>query len=272
MKMFYQVEGILLKKEDLGEHDERLEFLTDAAGLLSLKARGSKHLRSKLAPWLKIFSVNELLVVSTRHSRLDLLIALEPVWQGERLYQAFGRLGAAYYCSELVEKVLWPLRAGPWWQAPEQAADASSYFHLLKRSLVWLEKTDESSLQKKLAAVLTWFELKVLELAGFGLSFEHCSACGQALPASGFVFFNERGGGILCWQCGRQRHGSTLLPAQEVAALGRLSLEKAPRFKGNTLRTLRQLLPKFLEYILGQEIHAKQYLALPSKGWGFSVL
>ncbi len=253
-----------MEKETMGEYDERLLFLTEAAGQLTLKTRGSKHVKSKLSPWLKLFSINELVVVPARRGTIDLLISVDPLHSWEQLYRQERRLLAAHYLSELVQKASWPVGYLEWWQAPEAADNVYPFFSLLKGILRWLENTSDKALARKLPLVLSLFEIKVLKILGFGFATDQCPVCGRSFAAGNFAFFDEYGSGVLCGRCGRERKGSRLIPMESVRLLHQLyksdnggNFADFSQFSEKSIRHIRQVLPRFIEYVQEQEIHSK---------------
>lgn len=253
-----------MDKADWGEYDQRLDFLTDSAGRLALKTRGSKHLKSKLAPWLQLFSINQLLVVPARRGTLDLLIGVEPVFQWSRLYQEEKRLKTAFYLAELIEKSTWSLP--PWWAVPDQPQIAYPFFTLLKNGLNWLEQATENSINKRLELFLCLFELKILDLLGFGFDPATCPVCAEKIKKDNFAFFDQQSGGILCANCGRTRRAARLIPFsvvlafQKLISAGRGEPGDFQDMAQSTQNLLRQLIPDFLEYNLEQKIHSRNQL------------
>jgi DNA repair protein RecO (recombination protein O) len=265
--MSYRVGGILLEKNPWGEYGETCKFLTPV-GQLRLRTRGTKHLKSKLAPWLKLFSESELLVIPARNGASDLLIGLEPLGVRIRLYSSAVRLAAAFYLGQLLEKATWPFNntSRQWQRNLEDQESSLDLFQLLSEGLAWLDKVPKADFIPNFLFFLTQFELKILQALGYGLQPRLCPACGNPHLQGSLVFFDMRQGGFLCSKCSQRQPGFILVPFEAVRllqiledlALGKFS--KKIQASRPALKILRQIVPQFLEKTLGQEIYSRDYL------------
>lgn len=100
----YSVEGIVIKRANLGEADKLVTLFTKTRGKLTLVARGVRKLTSRRAGSLELFNHIKVAVASGR-GELDTLtevqtLATFPAWR-----RSLGRITLAYQLAEAVDKL-----------------------------------------------------------------------------------------------------------------------------------------------------------------------
>lgn len=91
------------------------------------------------------------------------------------------------------------------------------------------------------------FEIKLLNLTGYGLNFENCCVCGKKISSSNYIDFSYGGG--VCSECNKQR-GMTLtnMAYNVLKILSKFPLEKVHRInvKEDTKKQLHKILLGFI--------------------------
>ncbi len=108
------------------------------------------------------------------------------------------------------------------------------------------------------------FQLKLLQLAGYGLSFEACQACGKRGPDLHQAVFLPGPGMIRCRECANGQSGIALSPGalQSLRQANRMELRQAVRlrFTSGTRAEIETLLEKFRLQVLGRELGSARVL------------
>jgi DNA repair protein RecO (recombination protein O) len=105
--VLYKTQGIIIKTSNSGEVDRLITIYTKEFGKLLLKAKSVRKNQAKLKGHLELFLYSHLIVAPGRG--LDIITGAETIEGFSRLRKNLPSLAAAYYLSELVDKLV----AGP---------------------------------------------------------------------------------------------------------------------------------------------------------------
>jgi DNA repair protein RecO (recombination protein O) len=114
---------------------------------------------------------------------------------------------------------------------------------------------------------LTYYELKLLHLAGYRPALDVCQRCGQARSQAqlGQWHFSPADGGVLCDSCSQLRRES--LPLGHLAANMLSTLQTDFHDLGNrvllpasVIREMRAVLLRFIQYQMDREIKSAAFL------------
>jgi DNA repair protein RecO (recombination protein O) len=239
-------EAIILQCKPTGESDLVVDFICPAQGRLKGIAKGAKKSRKRFIHCLDPLS----------RSRLELFEKPSNVWvridSGELIepYNGirgdFRKWGLAAFACELVQGLV-----------PFKDPNRQTYALLGDT----LEILDGSKGNPELGAL---FQLKLLQLAGYGLSFEACQACGKKGPALGKAVFSPGSGRLQCRECAAGQPG-ILLSAGTLQCLrqaGRMELRTALRlrFTAGAREEIETLLEQFRLQVLGRELGSVRVL------------
>lgn len=220
----YKVEGIVLKARDFGEADRILTILDRDLGKLEGVAKGARRPKSRLGGPCQPFSHNQFLLWQGRS--LDGIIQCEVISSFAPLREDLLRLAAASYITELVDDVVHERDPSP------------DIFDLVLGLFTWLAEVEPTP--GSVTHVLRAFELRLLNLCGFGPSLDACASCGT--PAGdGATAFSPAAGGVVCSACRaaadlQRPSGPTSAPGPHPSPPGPL-LHLAP----GTLKAMRYL-------------------------------
>jgi len=144
----YKTEGIVLKRNNVGEADKIITLFTKHYGKLRLMAKGIRKTKSRKAGSLEPF--NEVQLQIARGRNLDLIIETQIINSPQSWRENLIKVTVAYYFCELVDKLTADSQIHP------------NVFELLKTSLGQIELTNLSKLVRD-------FEGQLLDELGFGI-------------------------------------------------------------------------------------------------------
>ena len=239
----YRVEGLVLRSRELGEADRVVTLFTRTEGKVRAVARGSRRPRSRLMGATQPFCHGRYLLLSGRE--LDTISQAELVGHGLRpLREDLTRMTLASLTAELVDALV------------EERAASEPLFEVLLAT--WQELASQG--EAKLETALWWFELRLLDLLGYGPALDACAGCGRPLGQERVVF-SPREGGSLCARCRERDPLAPALSGRARALLVRLRQSSvrdlaAPGLEPAEVEQVRRALDAFLEYRLPGRLHS----------------
>ena len=239
-------EAIILHHKPAGESDLVVDFLCPALGRLTGIAKGAKNSKKRFIHCLEPLS----------RSRLELFEKPSNVWiridSGELIEPFngirgdFRKWGLASFACELIQGLV-PFR------------DPSRQTYALLRDT--LEILDREKGDPEIGPL---FQLKLLQLAGYGMSFEACQACGKRGLDLHQAVFLPGPGRLQCRECTNGQSGIPLSPGalQSLRQASRMELRQAIRlrFTASTRAEIETLLGRFLLQVLGRELGSARVL------------
>ncbi len=239
-------EAIILQSKPTGESDLVVDFLSPALGRLKGIAKGAKKSKKRFIHCLEPLS----------RSRLELFEKPSQVWiridSGElidpfkEIRGDFRKWGLAAFACELIQELV-------------PVSDSCPQIYGLLRDT--LEILDREKGEPEIGAL---FQLKLLQLAGYGLSFESCQACGKGGADMPQAVFLPGPGRLQCRQCTNGQGGIPLSPGalQSLRQANRMELRRAVRlrFTAGTRAEIDTLLKKFRFQVLGRELGSARVL------------
>lgn len=240
----YRTEAIVLRRINFGEADRIITVITPARGKLRLVAKGVRRPKSRKSGHLELFMRVELMLAKGRD--LDVVTQAEASGYFPRLATDLFRYGCASYAVELIDRF-----------AVEEHGTAS-FYRLLNETLERLCSDIEPAL------ILRYYELKLLEVAGFRPELFKCVGCGQQIQPQD-QFFSFEDGGVLCPPCGSvQRGGLAIhLPALKVLRhFQRSSYEQITelQLRAATSTEVERILYAYLNNILERQLKTPGFL------------
>jgi len=179
--------AIILNRSDYRESDSLITLYTKEFGKLSLVARGTKKINSKLAGHLEPFSLVNILLIKGK---------------------GFDYVGSAL-CSNAflnlkdnLNKIYYSGRVLNWFNRLVRDGEKDErLFLLLKR---WLEVTDsypdEEFTKENGELFFIFFALKLMTELGYRPEMYECLSCREKI-APGKNYFNLKNGGLVCEAC-----------------------------------------------------------------------
>lgn len=176
----YKTEAIIIRQRKLGEADRILTLYTPALGKLDAKAKGVRKTSSRLSGHLQPLS-QCVLQLAQGHTA-DVITGVETLESFRHLHEDLDALSRGLYAAELADRI-----------TAEHVHSFPTY-RLLADTLHRLNKAIEPD------TALRFFEMRILDHAGFRPELERCVACEQPLqPVDNF--FAPIAGGAVCRNC-----------------------------------------------------------------------
>ena len=181
--------AICLRATDYSETSQVVYFLTRGCGVVRLLAKGTKRPKSKAGGMIDLLAEGDLVFIATSGEALGTLVEFTETDAHAELRKDAKRLNAALYMIELTGEMLAP------------ADPHAEVFDLLRAALARLGEPDSSA-----AAVLAYFQWRLLRHAGLLGELKKCVSCGGMLvrvsaPGRIEAYFSSLQGGLLCGAC-----------------------------------------------------------------------
>lgn len=179
--MNLRVEAVVLRHSDWGEADRLLVLFTREQGKLRAIAKGARKLHSRKAGHLEPFTRAALMLARGRD--FWIVTQAETVQPFLAIRADLGLTANAAYVLELVDRFTY-----------EEGQNRALYA-LLVETLGRLEAGGDIFIP------LRFFELRLLENAGYRPELHHCVVCSAEIQPQD-QFFSASEGGVLCPRCG----------------------------------------------------------------------
>jgi len=176
----YQTEAIVIKKTKLGEADTILTFFTPHLGKIQGFARSLRKPKSKMAGHLELLTHSQ--VSFARGRNLDTITGSQTINSFMPLKNDLWLTSCGLYVAELVN------------QFTAEHQENYGLFQLLSETLERLCGENDKEL------ILRYFELHLLESAGYRPQLRECVACHKALEPT-TNYFSPSAGGMVCPAC-----------------------------------------------------------------------
>jgi DNA repair protein RecO (recombination protein O) len=241
----YRAEAIVLKTLDFGETDRILTLLTRHFGKVSVVAKGIRKPTSRLAGHAEplMHATYQL----ARGRNLDVLTGAEARATYRGLREDLHGIAAGWYIAELADRF------------SVERSPAAPLFDLVETALRHLSAGAPPAL------VCRWFDLHLLDRAGFRPELGECVQCRKRPEETTNAWIVEAGG-LVCARCAPASTAGPL--GLSVRALKSLRYLLVSDFAGATLLRvddglageLERHLRSFVQSIIDREIHAARLL------------
>jgi DNA repair protein RecO (recombination protein O) len=248
----YQTEAVVIKKTKLGEADRILTLYSRDFGKIEAVAKGVRRPKSKLAGHLELLTYSQIRLARGRN--LDTVTGSQTVEAFLPLKNDLWLTSYGLYTAELVNQFN-PERS------PNQAV-----FDLLVDTLRRLSQAENSDL------TLRFFELHLLETAGFRPQLRECVACKAELKPE-VNSFSSMAGGILCPNCQYEQPNSIAISIDALKVLRFMQkngFETVSRLKitNELAGEIKNILGGYIRHILEKEVKSAEWLDSLRDGMG----
>ena len=249
MPSFVVTPAVVLRSRPYGESDKIVSFFTELHGKVTGIAKGAKRSRRRFVNSLEPFSLVRLRFQERANASLSFIHACDLVRVFKSLTAHLDRIAHASYFMEITDGLV-----------GERDENRAIFTHLTNG----LSRLDEhgSSLLS-----LTFFELKLLALAGYQPHLGQCRRCGMGWREhrSGAWRFSLRDGGILCEGCAAFRKEVLPLSRGALGAIAALQQARGVPPDGDSfpLEALGEshlALLRFLQFQIGRELKSAPFL------------
>lgn len=247
----FVTEAVILKVMDFQERDLLVTFYGDERGKLRGVAKGAKASRKRFGANMDLLSYVRVRGFEQRGSSLVRIEGADLLEHFDAVRADLVGFARACYIAEWTDG------------CAAQQQPVPGLLPLLLWTLRALGKGRGGE------AVLRLFELRALDLAGYGPTLETCARCGSGLGDDVSVRVEVSQGGALCHKCttgsGLRISRGTLRLLQEARSV---PLERLHRmaFSSLALKESRGLLCSFFVYHVGHTLRSSQFLESVGSG------
>lgn len=237
-----------MSRRDFGEADRLLTLLTPEQGKIRAIAKGARKPNAKLSGHVELFARSDCLI--RRGRNLHILQQAEVVEAYRGLRMELERGAYANYVAELLDRF-----------TADDEEESGDIFQLLHDTLLRLATGADTGL------ALRFFELHLLDAAGFRPELQECVISRNALlPESQFFSYEE--GGVVSRAAAPQMH-TRLLPldlptlkllrhlqrsADDYSAVGSLRISAAQH------RQLERILLGYISHVLERKLESVDFI------------
>lgn len=180
----FVTDAINLKSYDLCEADKIMVMYSKEKGLIRCVAKGCKRPKSKLGARMDLLVANQLMLFKGKN--LDTICEAKSLNTFKNSRQDMDKLLYSTYVSEVVNH----------FGVEEDPCSAEVYDLLYKT----LEKIAHSKDKKEVLIGVIKFQLKIMQIAGFGVELDTCLCCREQILEED-MYFSSKMGGVVCKEC-----------------------------------------------------------------------
>jgi len=241
----YQTEAVVIKKTKLGEADSILTFFTPHLGKIQGFAKSLRKPKSKMAGHLELLT-HSAVSFSRGRGSIDTITGAQTINSFMPLKNDLWLTSCGLYVAELVH------------QFTAEHQENYALFQIMLDTLTRLCEAENNEL------VLRYFELHLLESAGYRPQLRECVTCHKTLEQT-TNHFSPAAGGLLCPDCGMNQPFSyplslnaqkvlRLLQSGDFPAVDRVKIDAALG------REIENVIGGYLKYLLEKEVKSAAWL------------
>ncbi|MDT8899043.1 DNA repair protein RecO [Thermanaerothrix sp. 4228-RoL] len=240
-----KVEAVVLEHQEWGEADRLLTLFTREYGRMRAIAKGVRRIRSRKAGHLEPFT--RVALVLARGRDLWIITQAETLEANLALHGDLEGIGYASYVAELLERLTYEEGPNP------------NLYRLLVDTLRRLDENLDPP-----ALILRYFELHILDLAGFRPELTECVTCRRLIQPED-QYFSSSLGGVLCPTCGKVEPSArpvSMNALRYLRHLQRSTYPEARRARPNPAITteMERILRDYLTYILEARLNSPEFI------------
>ncbi len=180
----FVTDAINLKSYNLSENDKIIVMYSKEKGLIKGVAKGVKKPKSKLGARMDSLVANKLMLFKGKN--LDTICEAQSINTFKNNRKCMDKLFYSMYVSEIINNF-----------GVEDDPNAGEIYDLLYKAL---EKIANAKNKKDALIGLIKFQLKFMQVAGFGVELDSCLCCREQILAEN-MYFSSKMGGVVCEEC-----------------------------------------------------------------------
>ena len=201
----FVTDAINLKAYNLSEADKIIVMYSKDKGLIRGVAKGVKKPKSKLGARMDLLVANKLMLYKGKN--MDTICQAEALNTFHKIRQNMDKIFYSMYISEVVNNF-----------GVEEDPCAKEVYELLYKAL---EKISDADDKVSILIAVLKFQLKMMQISGFGVELETCLCCGEHVKDQK-MFFSDKMGGIICARCNENFGYKTVIHRKIVEFLNAL--------------------------------------------------
>ncbi len=243
----HKTDGFVLKSLSYGESDLIVTFYSREFGKLNGIAKGAKRSKKRFANVFEPFSLTSIIFSRKNRDALAFIESCEIIDHYCLIRQDLEKTLIASYFIDLADHF-----------SPEGKINAD-IFVLLSDFLGMTSRENISD------AVIRFFEMRLLRIAGYEPTLSTCVRCRQPISNGTDYYFYPKEGGIACLSCAKPERYDQRVSAGTIRTLllGKdMDLDKIPRvcLPPSLAVESRNMMCNFIAYVLGKEIKSFKVL------------
>lgn len=241
----YQTPAIVVRKTNLGEADRILTFFSPELGKIQGVVKGVRKPKSKMAGHLE-FLTHSIVSFSRGKGAIDTISGAQTVDGFLPLKSDLHLSACGLYATELVN------------QFTMEHQENEPLFELFLETLKRLCEAENKDL------VLRFFEMQLLNEAGYQPELRNCTVCHQPLqPVPNW--FSSLAGGMLCPDCRIAQPDVSEVPVNLLKVLrllqnGDYSTVSRLKLDAELSRQLQKIVRDYLRFILERDLKSADWL------------
>lgn len=184
--MNFTTDAINLKSYNLSESDKIIVMYSKENGLMKCVAKGCKKPKSKLGARMDLLVANQLMLSKGRN--LDTICEAKSLNTFKNSRQNIDKLLYSTYVSEVVNNF-----------GVEDDPSSEEIYDLLYKAL---DKIANAKEKKDILIGVIKFQLKIMQLSGFGVELDTCLCCREQILSEN-MYFSSKMGGVICEECNK---------------------------------------------------------------------
>ncbi len=186
----FTVNAINLKSYDLSDYDKIILMYSRESGLIRGVAKGCKKPKSKIGARADLLVANNILLSKGRN--LDIICEAKTINSFKENRESIEKIMYSSYIAEIVSIF-----------GVENDPCSEKIYDLLYKAT---EKISSSKTLKDILIAVMKFQLKIMQIEGFGIELNKCLCCGENIEEKNFYFSIQKGG-VICSRCSEQSYG-----------------------------------------------------------------
>lgn len=180
----FVTDAINLKSYNLSEADKIMVMYSKEKGLIRGVAKGCKKPKSKLGARMDLLVANTIMLYKGKN--LDTICEAKALNTFRNNRQDIDKLLYSTYVTEIINNF-----------GVEDDPSSKEIYDLLYKTL---EKIANAKVQKEVLIGVIKFQLKIMEISGFGVELDSCLCCREQILAEN-MYFSSKMGGVVCEEC-----------------------------------------------------------------------
>ena len=190
----FVTDAINLKSYNLSESDKIIVMYSKDKGLIKGVAKGVKKPKSKLGARMDLLVANKLMLYKGKS--LDRICQADVLNTFNNTRRDMDKIFYSMYVSEIVNNF-----------GLEDDPCSKEIYDLL---YVTLESISNANSKVEILISCMKFQLKMMQISGFGIEFESCLCCNELISDEN-MYFSSRMGGVVCEKCNETLHLKTMM-------------------------------------------------------------
>ena len=180
----FVTDAINLKSYNLSESDKIIVMYSKEKGLIKGVAKGCKKPKSKLGARMDLLCANQLMCYKGKN--MDTICEAKSLNTFKKTREDMDKILYSTYVSEIVSNF-----------GVEEDPCSGEIYDLLYKAL---DKIANAKEQKEVLIAVIKFQLKIMEVSGFGVELDSCLCCREQILAEN-MYFSSKMGGVICEEC-----------------------------------------------------------------------